>query len=319
VEITVSRPAESRRLASFSVGLDMTAKIVHRIPPPIFWTQIPCFLWFTGVVAPQNRENKGVPCKIVQDKELRGCFEGISKDYCAVEERNNLQGTGRPGGDASRMGFVVSHPFRKEREMDGAPCEGRGTACCVGNGGSILACMIRCIVLLGLITLPTLASGQSFMPESATSPTVVIADLSPLSYPPLARAAHVWGDVIVLVNLRRDGFADSATVLSGPQMLRQVALESALKTRLKCDDCAGSPATSQIVYKFELGEAIYCSQSVEPSKDGKPERPYPQLTYTSNVVNVYDRPFGTCDYAADIESTRTRSIRCLFLWKCGWH
>jgi hypothetical protein len=76
VEITVSRLAQSRRLASSSVGLDMTAKIVHRIPPPIFWTQIPCFLGFTGRVAPQNRENKGVPCKFVQDKELRGCFEG---------------------------------------------------------------------------------------------------------------------------------------------------------------------------------------------------------------------------------------------------
>ena len=77
MEITEGRPAESRSLASFSVGFDMTAKIVHRIPPPIFWTQIPCFLGFTGMVAPQNRENKGVPCKIVQDKELRGCFEGL--------------------------------------------------------------------------------------------------------------------------------------------------------------------------------------------------------------------------------------------------
>jgi hypothetical protein len=74
VEITVSRLAESRRLASSSVGFDMTAKIVHRIPPPIFCKQIPCFLEFTGRVAPQNLENKGVPCKIVQDKELRGCF-----------------------------------------------------------------------------------------------------------------------------------------------------------------------------------------------------------------------------------------------------
>jgi hypothetical protein len=179
--------------------------------------------------------------------------------------------------------------------------------------------MIRRIVLLALIALPIAVSSQSSLPESAVPQAVVIADLSPLSYPPLARAAHVGGDVVVLVNLRSDGFVDSATVLSGPQMLRQMALESALKTKLKCDGCASFPATSQIVYRFELGEAIYCSQSVEPSKAEKPERPYPQVTYKSNVVNVYDRPFGTCDYAADIETTRTRSIRCLFLWKCGWH
>jgi hypothetical protein len=51
VEITISRPAESRRLASQSVGLDMTAKLVHRVPPPLFWMQIPCFLEVTGRVA----------------------------------------------------------------------------------------------------------------------------------------------------------------------------------------------------------------------------------------------------------------------------
>jgi hypothetical protein len=33
--------------------------------------QIPCFLDVTGRVALQNRQNKGVACKIVQDKELR--------------------------------------------------------------------------------------------------------------------------------------------------------------------------------------------------------------------------------------------------------
>jgi hypothetical protein len=41
------------------------------VPPPILWAQNPCFLWVTGRVALQNIENKEVPCKIVQDKELR--------------------------------------------------------------------------------------------------------------------------------------------------------------------------------------------------------------------------------------------------------
>jgi hypothetical protein len=46
--------------------------MMHPTPSPIFCKQIPCFLEFTGRVAPQNRENKEVPCKILQDKELRG-------------------------------------------------------------------------------------------------------------------------------------------------------------------------------------------------------------------------------------------------------
>jgi hypothetical protein len=134
----------------------------------------------------------------------------------------------------------------------------------------------------------------------------------------MARAAHVSGDVILAVNLRGDGSVDTATVLSGPQMLRQMALESALKTKLRWDGCAILPASSQLIYRFELGEAIYCLQSIELFSNGKPERPYPQITFTANVVDVYDRPIGTCDYAADVEKTRARSARCLFLWRCGW-
>jgi hypothetical protein len=73
VEITIRRPEQSRRLASLPVGLDMTAKLIHRTPPPpLFCKQIPCFLELTGWVALQNRENKEVPCKIFQDKELAG-------------------------------------------------------------------------------------------------------------------------------------------------------------------------------------------------------------------------------------------------------
>ncbi len=41
------------------------------VPPPILWTQNPCFLGVTRRVALQNIENKEVPCKIFLVKELR--------------------------------------------------------------------------------------------------------------------------------------------------------------------------------------------------------------------------------------------------------
>src|ERR1035437_4806678 len=40
-------------------------------PPPILWTQNPCFLRVTRRVALQNIENNEVPCTIFQAKELR--------------------------------------------------------------------------------------------------------------------------------------------------------------------------------------------------------------------------------------------------------
>jgi hypothetical protein len=53
--------------------------------------QNPCFLEFTDRVALQNPQNKGVPCKIVQDKELR--------DVLASADRFRLTGDtkGRAG------------------------------------------------------------------------------------------------------------------------------------------------------------------------------------------------------------------------------
>ena len=48
-----------------------STRLAPRVPPPIFLAQNPCFLELTGRVALQNIENKEVPCKIFQDKELR--------------------------------------------------------------------------------------------------------------------------------------------------------------------------------------------------------------------------------------------------------
>jgi hypothetical protein len=62
-----------------AVGLDMTAKLVHRIPPPLFWMQIPCFLEVTGRVALQNIENNEVPCKIFLAKELWAVLASVGR------------------------------------------------------------------------------------------------------------------------------------------------------------------------------------------------------------------------------------------------
>jgi hypothetical protein len=60
-----------------AVGLGVTAKLEHGVPPPILWTQNPCFLEVTGRVALQNIENKEVPCKIFLAKELRDVLASV--------------------------------------------------------------------------------------------------------------------------------------------------------------------------------------------------------------------------------------------------
>jgi hypothetical protein len=94
VEITISQLAESRRLASFTVGLDVTTKLEHRVPPPILWAQNPCFLEVTRRVALQNIENNEVPCKIFLAKELRD----ISASAGRKTTRRGRDGTMFVGG-----------------------------------------------------------------------------------------------------------------------------------------------------------------------------------------------------------------------------
>jgi len=62
-----------------TVGLDIPAKLEHRVPPPVFWTQIPCYLEVTDRVALQNIENNEIPCKIFLAKELRDVSASVGR------------------------------------------------------------------------------------------------------------------------------------------------------------------------------------------------------------------------------------------------
>ena len=64
----------------------------------------------------------------------------------------------------------------------------------------------------------------------------VVTKLPPPSYPPIALAAHVFGDVELTVAVRSDGTVDSVEVVSGPQILRQAAVDSAKQPQFACGD-----------------------------------------------------------------------------------
>jgi hypothetical protein len=50
-------------------------------PPPVFWTQNPCFHELTGSVALYTLHKKGVARKIVQDKELLALLQDQEEDW----------------------------------------------------------------------------------------------------------------------------------------------------------------------------------------------------------------------------------------------
>jgi TonB family protein len=143
--------------------------------------------------------------------------------------------------------------------------------------------------------------------SSTPKPELLIETVPPPTYPPMALAAHVSGDVRVEVVVLPDGELKSIGVLSGASMLRQATIDKAKLTQFECEQCSQAGSTFDVVYRFELGEARSCE--VE-------DHSYPRATKTGNMITITERPFSTCDPSSSMSEIKVRSIRCLFLWKC---
>lgn len=135
-----------------------------------------------------------------------------------------------------------------------------------------------------------IAIAQATAPETPRF-EVVLTNVYPPVYPPLARQARIMGDVKIQVRIRKDGSVDSAEVLSGHPMLKEAALQSALKSTFECETWSSGV--------FVIG----CREPV----------PSFTLTYTFGMRDDLD--------GLDCSSaTRSRDAKCFYLWKCGaWH
>jgi protein TonB len=88
---------------------------------------------------------------------------------------------------------------------------------------------IRALLLSLLLLIPTVLFAQS-----TDTPQVMkekearkhLLDHPKPSYPPIARAAHVWGDVQIAVLIDSNGKISEEKFRSGPPMLQQAALEA---------------------------------------------------------------------------------------------
>ena len=79
--------------------------------------------------------------------------------------------------------------------------------------------MLVCLVLLTSCWLPGQSVGDPDRPKAQAE----IANAHHVTYPPIATAARVSGEVILKVHLRADGLPSDVSVVSGPQMLRGIA------------------------------------------------------------------------------------------------
>ena len=74
-------------------------------------------------------------------------------------------------------------------------------------------------------------------------------------YPPIARAAHVSGAVVLHALISKTGTVENLTVISGPQMLQSAAVEAVRNWRYKPYLLNGDPTEveTQITVNFNFG------------------------------------------------------------------
>jgi len=134
---------------------------------------------------------------------------------------------------------------------------------------------------------------------------VVIAKLAPLTYPRVAQHARIQGEVQVVVGVRRDGTVESASIVSGHVLLGRSALQNAQDSEYKCPSCREAVTTYSLIYTSRLDPSAGQSKTIP-------------VTQVGNHITVIDEsPTITVTNYDPPSAFRTRSAKCLYLWKCG--
>ena len=195
--------------------------------------------------------------------------------------------------------------------------------CFVAVVWSIVICMNRYQLVIPILAIGILLTGltvksiaQGGVGAGGPQGEVFLTKLSEPSYPPLARQTRITGDVELLLEIKTDGTVHSVDVVSGHPLLKQVALDSAQRSRFECRKCSESGASIRLLFTFQLvGPEHCCTATEDNSKTNQPSQPVPRVIQLQNHVTVVDQPVCICDPAADVR--RVRSLKCLYLWKCA--
>jgi hypothetical protein len=174
---------------------------------------------------------------------------------------------------------------------------------------------------LAAIAVLTCAVSQSRVQSQSNGNSsydgVVVTEVARPVYPQLAKQASVMGDVELNVVIRRDGTVESADAISGPPMLIPAALDSAKNSKFDCSRCTENLISYRLLYSFQFGPGPACANTGDTDETAKQEG-YPRVTITNNHIVVCDQPPNiVCIYNSVLTPKKTRSAKCLYLWKCG--
>ena len=177
-------------------------------------------------------------------------------------------------------------------------------------------CSIRILFAVGILFRRTYSCFAQNPTVTGTqqNAAVLLTRLSPPVYPPIALTAFIKGDIELLLNIRRDGTVDSAVVISIPSLLDQAALSSAKQSQFKCLDCTEELTQYHLFYSFRIdAQPSPCTGPNSCNTPTPVEHP-PEVAQLENHITLtgHPSPVCICDYLRKV-----RSVKCLYLWKCG--
>jgi TonB family protein len=149
------------------------------------------------------------------------------------------------------------------------------------------------------------------------------------TYPVMAKAARVQGDVEVAVEVAADGHVVSATIVKGRPILDEAALEAARESYFLSRESDAPRMGYSLFYTFQLEARRWPIHAAVVDRDGSrlttaaEIRETMYIHYSDLVVRgpkcLYlwrcGREWGGY-HSAGYE--RRRAVSCLWLWRCGW-
>ncbi len=157
---------------------------------------------------------------------------------------------------------------------------------------------------LCLLVTSTNASPQGKASSDKVEAGAVLTILSAPKCPQLARMANICGEVKVTASIRKDGSVESAEATGHP-VLKQAALEAVQKSTFECRGCTEAVTKQSLTFSFELkDDGDCCSAWTRPA----------EVTQSQDRIIIAAATSCLCDPAA---TRKVRSLKCLYLWRCG--
>lgn len=199
-------------------------------------------------------------------------------------------------------------------ETSGASKEKIGVYCWLNMDCYLVRCSVQQVETIPAVVADTALEGA--LAQQGPKRRAILVTFSQPVYPPLARQAHIYGDVTVAVTVHADGKTGVA-LERGHSMLAQAALDSAKATRFECQAC-DADVSYQLLYSFRLVRGNDCCSAwsvpakvtLEPESRGEDGRQAQQITIETEEICI-------CDPGAQLTKKTRRSLKCLYMWRCS--